>query len=90
MVISNMEKTFSELNQIFWDAKIKNGALVVEGVEVTKSLINYTSNSRKSSDWQVTFSWVDADGVRQSVIKESQYKDNRNNDSDRNWGLGRE
>ena len=85
-----MEKTYSELNQLFWDAGIKNGSLVVDGVEVTKTLTRYTSNSRKSDDWEVTFSWLNADGMRQSVTKESLYKKNCSNDPDRNWGLGRE
>ncbi len=85
-----MEKTFTELNQIFWDADIKNGSLVVDGIEVTKRLTRYTSNSRKRYDWRVTFSWVDSDGEPKSVTKESMYEKNRSNDPNRNWGLGRE
>ena len=85
-----MEKTFDELNQIFWDASIKRGALEVDGTKVTKSLARHPSNSGKSYDWEVSFSWIDVDGKPRSLTKESRFKDNRRNDADRNWGLGPE
>lgn len=85
-----LNKGYSELNQIFWEAGIKNGSMQVDGIEVTKTLTRYTSNSRKSYDWDVEFTWEDGDGKRRSAVKESRYKKNRSNDPDRNFGLGRE
>src|SRR5258708_1055055 len=79
--------TFSLLNQIFWNHKIKDGALEIGGVTVTKSIWRVTSNSGKSADWTVTFTYRDAEGERHEFKKESRYSSNRRNDPDRKWGL---
>lgn len=78
---------YSLLNQIFWDRKIKDGSLEIGGVTVTKHIRRVTSNSGKSADWTVVFSYVDAAGERHEFRKESRYSSNRRNDPDRNFGL---
>jgi hypothetical protein len=82
------EFTFTFLNKLFWDRQVRrDGTLVVGGVTVTKHLRRYTSNSGKSSEWEVSFTWVDVAGKPQKVIRESSYSSNRRNDPERNWGL---
>jgi hypothetical protein len=61
--------------------------LKIGGINVTKSLsLNY-SNSGLSSDWQVTFSWINDDGAHKTIQRDSVYSGNRRNDADRNYGL---
>lgn len=63
------------------------GTLTLAGVQVTKSLLEYRSNSGKSVDWKVSFSWRDKNNQRHTVGKESRYAENRRNDAERDWGL---
>ena len=63
------------------------GTLILAGIEVTKSLLEFASNSGKSADWQVSFSWREAEGNSQTITKESRYSSNRRNDAERDWGL---
>ncbi len=64
------------------------GMLTIAGIEVTKSLRGFSSNSRKTTGWQVTFSWTGSDGVRRSSGSELPPEAyNRGNDEERNWGL---
>lgn len=79
--------TWRRLNHLFHEAGIKNGSLNVDGFTVTKHLRRYTSNSGKSWDWEVTFTWINERDETEVVTKPSQYKGNRRNDADRNWGL---
>lgn len=82
--------TYALLNDIFFHHLGKgSGAMTIGGVDVSKSLDRYTSNSRKSSDCEVTFSWIGKDGERHTITKESKYKGNRISDESRNWGLGK-
>ncbi|SMN17585.1 hypothetical protein CRYPA_859 [uncultured Candidatus Thioglobus sp.] len=85
-------KTFNYtlLNDIFIKhIGFKSGSysMSIGSVDVTKSVLMYTSNSGKSRDGKVTFTWVDLDGNNHKLEKPSYYSDNRRNDPERNWGL---
>lgn len=86
--IAEDEFSFSLLNALFFRHVGKGeGTLRVGGVLVDKSLSRYTSNSGKSHDWRVTFTWQSADGRLRELAKASDYEGNRRNDPERNWGL---
>ncbi len=61
--------------------------MVIGGVEVSKTVRVRTSNSGKSRDSEVTFTYVDSDGETVVLEKESIYSGNRRNDANRNHGL---
>ena len=65
-------------------------SLNIANIKVNKVVCSYKSNSGKTSDFEVTISWIGSDGMSHSLDKASQYKDNRRSDPNRNWGLGRE
>ncbi len=86
------EKQFSYtlLNDIFIHKfGLFQGAnsLRIGGINVTKRVHTYTSNSGKSRDSEVIFSWIGKDGEPHSIEKYSMYAGNRRNSEDRNWGL---
>ena len=60
----------------------------IGGIRVTKSVTAYSSNTGKSRDFEVTFSWTGTGGEKHFRSRESHYKENRRNDAGRNWGLG--
>ncbi len=64
-----------------------NGRLTLGGIEVTKTLTFYSSNSGKTGAWAVRFDWTGSDGVRFTSDRQPPQASNRRNDSDRNWGL---
>lgn len=79
---------YSLLNDIFFlNMGPGSGTLEIGGVKVTKTLHVHRSNSGKSSDCEVTFTWSDPDGAPREITKPSAYAGNRRNDADRNWGL---
>lgn len=88
--IKESDFSYGLLDKIFWK---KFGAirgaesLILDGIEVTKSVSVYKSNSGKSQDSEVVFSWVDSNGKKQVIKKPSNFKENRRNDPDRDWGL---
>lgn len=91
--ITEQDFTYSLLNSVFIRHHGLQGGSIqmrIGGLLVTKSVFIYWSNSGKSHDSDVIFSWVSADGTAQKIQKESLYANNRHNDPDRNWGLGRE
>jgi len=61
--------------------------MLIGGIEVEKLVSVYKSNSGKSSDSNVTFTWRSFDGQYHCIEKESIYSNNRRNDAERNWGL---
>lgn len=86
--IKESEFTFSLLNDVFWAHGLKgNCSMVIDGITVTKSVLPFYSNSGKSRDFRVTFSWTGRDGERRTLSKESTYERNRRNDEKRNFGL---
>jgi len=88
--VQESDFTYSLLNDIFFYHHGKGEAtLNIGGIDVTKSLYLYFSNSRKSRSWEVSYSWTSPNGEQRELRKESQYKYNRYNDEDRNWGLGK-
>ena len=60
---------------------------LIDGFQIHKSVTRYTSNSRKSSDWHVTYIITNPAGQTRKLEKNSIYSNNRSNDPDRNWGL---
>ncbi|NOJ94554.1 hypothetical protein HMI51_16650 [Corallococcus coralloides] len=91
--ITEQDFTYSLLNDVFVRHHGYQGGLIrmrIGGLLVTKQVFIQWSNSGKSHDFDVTFSWVSADGTAKKIQKESLYANNRHNDPDRNWGLGRE
>jgi len=86
--ITESEFTFSLLNEVFWKQGLKgDSSMVLDGITVTKSVTPYLSNSGKSRDFRVAFSWVGRDGKRHCAEKPSIYEGNRRNDEERNFGL---
>lgn len=82
--------TYSLLNDIFIKHfGLKGGcySMDIGGLSVKKSVYMYTSNSGKSRDSEVTFTWKDLDGVTKEINNISYYSRNRRNDPERNWGL---
>jgi hypothetical protein len=76
------------LDQIFWKhCGPGSHTLWIGGLSVQKSVVSYTSNSGKSRDSEVVFSWVGSDGQAKEIRKPSAFAGNRRNDPDRNWGL---
>ncbi|NRD63277.1 hypothetical protein HRD49_16115 [Corallococcus exiguus] len=91
--ITEQDFTYSLLNSVFIRHHgLQGGSIQMRmgGLLVTKGVFSQWSNSGKSHDSDVTFSWVSADGTAQKIQKKSLYANNRHNDPDRNWGLGRE
>lgn len=86
--IAEEEFTYSYLNSIFWHHGLKGDAsLNIGNITVTKSCSRFKSNSGKSHDYQVTFSWISPNGGPRSVSSDSAFKGNRRNDAGRDWGL---
>lgn len=86
--VKESEFTYHLLNQIFFKHDVSaNGSMVVGGIKVEKAVNRYSSNSGKTQDWDVSFSWKGSDGQHVRVTKESIYRNNRHNDAERNWGL---
>ncbi|MEZ8400836.1 hypothetical protein AB6C85_22720 [Vibrio splendidus] len=71
---------YTLLNDLFFHHdKSGDSQLSVGGIEVSKSVRRYSSNSGKTSDYEVTFTWQQ-DGEHHSVTKDSIHKGNRRND----------
>lgn len=82
------EFSFETLNNYFWEKNLRKSCeTVIDGILVAKTLIPFRSNSGKSMDFSVTFSWVGSDGVHRNAKKKSRFEESRRNDSERNWGL---
>lgn len=64
------------------------GTLTLAGIDVSKDLRGFSSNSGKSTGYEYTFTWTGSDGVRRSSgsgLPSEAF--NRRNDEKRNWGL---
>jgi hypothetical protein len=91
--IAEADFTYELLNHVFIEHHGLQGGITrmeIGGLLVTKEVFTYPSNSGKSHDSNVTFSWVSQDGTPREVNKPSMFSGNRRNDPDRNWGLGPE
>jgi hypothetical protein len=77
------------LDDIFWkNAPKGQGTLKLAGIDVTKTVQAYSSNSGKSTGYEVTFHWTGSDGERRtSGTGRPSEAYNRRNDEERNWGL---
>lgn len=88
--IKEADFSYSLLDSVFYR---KFGAfrgyktMILDGIEVEKSVFVYQSNSGKTHDSEVTFSWTDSKGEPHRLCKPSLYSENRRNDANRNWGL---
>lgn len=82
------EFTWPLLDNLFWANHGKGaGELVIGGVLVSKTLTLHTSNTGKTRDFAVSFSWTSREGSPCCLTKESSFANNRRNDADRNWGM---
>lgn len=90
-LLAHEDFSYEILNDIFF-RKCGPGShkLRIGGIDVTKSVATLSSNSGKSRDSSVRFSWTGNDGELHSIDKQSRFAGNRTNDASRNWGLGRE
>lgn len=89
--IAPSEFTYGLLNDVFFRHRgAGSHSMAIGGVEVLKSVVTRSSNSGKTRDSDVSFTWTDAEGQKREISKQSRFADNRSNDPDRNWGLGRE
>lgn len=62
--------------------------LTLDGIDVTKDVHGYRTNSRKNTGYEVTFHWTGSDGQqRSSGTGKPPEAFNRANDPERNWGL---
>lgn len=89
-MITEADFCYETLNRIFINTiGLKQGiyGLTLAGIEVTKSVRTYSSNSGKSTSSDIDISWTGSDGQRHCEGKGSIYSDNRRNSEDRNWGL---
>ena len=87
--VSEEEFTFSLLNRIFFEhLGPGEGELEVGGISVRKELSRYSSNSGKSTDHSVAYSWKSPEvGEVLRLEKDSRFATNRRNDPERNHGL---
>lgn len=86
------ERDFSDdrlLDRVFWANTPKGqGSLKLAGIDVTKTVNGYSTNSGKNTGYEVTFHWIGSDGQhRSSGTGKPLEAFNRRNDEDRNWGL---
>ena len=86
------ERDFSDnrlLDRIFWaNAPKGQGTLRLGGIDVTKTVRSYPTNSGKNNGYEVTFHWTGSDGQsRSSGTGRPPEAFNRRNDEERNWGL---
>lgn len=90
-LLAEEDFSYDILNDIFFD-KCGPGShtLRIGGLDVAKSVVTLGSNSGKSRDSSVRFSWTGSDGEKRQIDKQSRYAGNRVNDPSRNWGLGPE
>lgn len=83
--IAESKFTYRLLDDLFWYHLGKGeGTLTVGGLEVHKSLVAYKSNSGKSRDFTVTFSWTSPKHGTRVLEEQSEFAQNRRNDADRN------
>ncbi|MDW9928063.1 hypothetical protein [Sinorhizobium meliloti] len=77
------------MNRIFFEKLGAGpGKLTLAGIEVSKDIRGFSSNSGKTTGYDSTFTWTGSDGVpRNSGSGPPSEAFNRRNDEKRNWGL---
>ena len=86
--VTEADFTYALLDAIFWRHHGPgSGRLGIGAVVVQKSVLMFASNSGKSRDSDVEFTWVSAEHGLRSLKKSSSYAGNRRNDESRNFGL---
>lgn len=77
------------MNRIFYkNAGPGPARLTLAGIDVSKDLQGFASNSGKSTGYEYSFTWTGSDGIRRSsgsVLPSETF--NRSNDEKRNWGM---
>lgn len=77
------------MNRIFYKHAGPGPAkLTLAGIDVSKDLRGFSSNSGKSTGYEYSFTWTGSDGVHRSSgsgLPSEAF--NRRNDEKRNWGL---
>lgn len=86
------EEDFSDnrlLDRVFWANTAKGqDTLRLAGIDVMKMVHGYSTNSGKSTGYEVSFHWTGSDGQpRSSGTGKPSEAFNRRNDEGRNWGL---
>lgn len=73
----------------FFHRKNKMGheTMRIGGIEVSRSVRLYKSNSGAHRGYSVELRWTGVDGVEVVHEQNTPYESNRRNDPDRNWGL---
>ena len=86
--VKEQDFSYALLNAISWKLHGSGDCeFEVGGLRVHKSLMRFASNSGKSSDFQVRFSWNSPDGTPRELTKSSAFEGNRRNDEARDYGL---
>ncbi len=82
--------SYDLLEAAFWEHHGPgDGTLLIGGIEVTKTVTPYRSNSGKSTSYKVTFTF-EIGGEARSMMKASRFEGNRRNDPNRSWGRDRD
>jgi hypothetical protein len=64
-----------------------SGTMILAGIAVRKTVVEYKSNSGKSRGWLVRFDWTGSDGEHRYSESVPPEANNRRNDPGRNFGL---
>ncbi|WP_238866809.1 hypothetical protein [Achromobacter xylosoxidans] len=78
------------VNEVFFfHSKNHTGVetMMISGVEVTRTVSKYISNSGKTSGYEVTLEWIGKNGQPVVYKRDTPFSSNRRNDAKRNWGL---
>jgi hypothetical protein len=81
------EELVNEL--FFFHSKNHTGVqtMRISGVEVTRTVSKYSSNSGKTSRYEVTLKWMGENGQPVVYKRDTPFSSNRRNDAERNRGL---
>lgn len=67
--------------------KMGHATMMIGGVEVSRTVVQYKSNSGATKGYSVELRWKGPDGAEVVHEQSTPYKSNRRNDAERNWGL---
>lgn len=67
--------------------KMGHATMMIGGVEVSRTVLLYKSNSGATRGYSVELRWKGPDGAEVVHKQSTPYEANRRNDAERNWGL---